>query len=448
MSTTTTVSLKGPLALHALARAFGQFDDFDRFVAGLQAALNHAPGFEHALIALDRNVGEGVSRFPAGSLAFPLLGNGAAVGSLQVGAGSSRRQFASEDLHLLAGLADFLSAVIAQAQRAQEANRTRGLLRFLLNQAPIGIAAFTPDRRMLVANDLATEWLGHAGPPFLEIEAGASAFYLRSAGKLIVGEARRAPDGTWVIALHDLSPAQHRLMEVLQREVYRGLVEKQPVTLLMLESAEIKTGVVRHLPGLRHELGSGGHAGPYDAHRVGVVLPGVGGATGRKRLRDWSELWPQISGARLGWAELGRDGSVPETLLESALRRMGSPEEVIKPAILLQEGDPGVASAISLVLRGEYRVVQSESPERTRELLKREEYDLLIAEVDPRRGPPGAELVSAARQNQPRLRAMFTSVASAPHDLPLELVAEGVSVVQKPFAPQELKQAVQERLRS
>ena len=50
----TQVSLNGPAALSALARAFGQFGDFDRFVAGLQAALDGSTPFERATITLDR----------------------------------------------------------------------------------------------------------------------------------------------------------------------------------------------------------------------------------------------------------------------------------------------------------------------------------------------------------------------------------------------------------
>lgn len=441
-----TVPMKGPIAFRALARAFAQFDSFDRFVAGLQSALNQAPGFEHALIALERGMAEGGERFPAATLAFPLLGDNAPLGTLQVGPGAERRPFGPEDLHLLAGLADFLSAVLAQAQKAQDAARNRGLLRFLLNQAPIGLAAYTPDRRQLVANDLAAEWLGHAGPPFLELEAGAANFYHRAAGKLIFGEARRAPDGTWVIALHDLSPAQQRLMESLQREVYRGLVERQPVTLLLIESSEIQQGVMRRLPALRQAIGAEGQCGPYDAHRLGVVLPGTGAVKGRRRLRDWNQLWDGISGLKYSWAELGRDGGSPETLLESALRRSGAPDEMVKPAVLVQEGDPGVAAAIALVLRRDYRVVRSDSAVRTRELLAREEFDLLIAELEPREGPRGPELVTEARRTQPALQAMFTSLGGPPHELPPELVAEGAAVVQKPFAPAELRRAVGQRL--
>lgn len=446
MSTTASVSLPGPVALRALARAFGHFDDFERFVGGLQAALERSAVFAQSRIALDRGLTEGAGRFAAGTLSLPLVGEHGPLGALQVGAPGERRQFAAEDLHLLAGLADFLSAVLAQAQKVQDAGRNRNLLRFLLNQAPIGLAAFTPDRRLLVANDLASEWLGHAGPPFLEVEAGAKNFHHRAAGKLIFGEARRAPDGVWVFALHDLTPAQMRLMETLQREVYRGLVERRPMTLLLAESSAIQNGVLRHLPALRQAMGAEGLVGPYDAQRLGVVLPGVGAVEGRRRLRDWAGVWQEVEGLKVSWSQLGRDGTSPDALIEAAQRRAGTPSEVAKAAVLLQEGDPGVADAIRLVLRGEYRVVHSPSVGRTRELLAREEFELLIAEMEPREGPSGPELALAAREHQPAMRALFTCVKPPPYELPAALAAEGAPVLQKPFAPELLRSSVRERL--
>ena len=101
---------------------------------------------------------------------------------------------------------------------------------------------------------------------------------MRAGGKLIYGEARRAPDGVWVVALHDLTPGQVRLMETLQRETFRSLVEKKPVSFVLLESPQVTDGILRHLPVLRQGLGTDEQAGPYDATRVGIVLSGVGSA--------------------------------------------------------------------------------------------------------------------------------------------------------------------------
>ncbi|MFI5335475.1 MAG: hypothetical protein ACHQ5A_01735, partial [Opitutales bacterium] len=416
------------------------------FVQGLQAALDRSPLFASATITLDRSLTDGGAHFSPGVLTLPLAGEETRFGTLQVAPAGEHRQFDAEDLHLMAGLADFLGVALTQALRVQDAGRSRELLRFLLNQAPIGLAAYTPERRLLVANDQAAQWLGAAGPPFLEIEAGPGNFHLRTGGKLIYGEARRAPDGMWVIALHDLTPAQVRLMEALQREVYRGRVDHHPVTLLLVESPTGRDGVMRRLPALRSVLAAGELAGPYDATRIGIVLTGAGSVAGRRRLRTWQELFEGIAGLRAASAELGRDGDSPEALLEAALRRPAAYGETARPALLVHEGDPGVADAMSLVLRRDYRLVRCTDPVAAREQLRREEFDLLITELDPRGEAAGLPFAAEARGLQPALRTLFTSVHAPPYELPSELAVEGVPVVRKPFRPDELVQAVRHRL--
>ena len=65
-----------------------------------------------------------------------------------------------------ASLFGLCGAVLTQAQRLQDAGRGRELLRLLLNQAPVGIAAYGADRRPIVANELAVRWLGRAQKRF------------------------------------------------------------------------------------------------------------------------------------------------------------------------------------------------------------------------------------------------------------------------------------------
>ena len=441
------VSLPGPAALRALAKAFFNFGDFDRFVNGLQTALAQSAPFEHTAILLDSAVAEGgKAPFVPGMMSVPLVGGGLQHGLLQAMPRSENRQFGAEDLYLLAGLADFLSAVLDQALRMQDAQRSQELLRFLLNQAPIGLAAYTPEKRLLVANDLGRDWLGEAGPPFLEIESGHESFHLRAAGKLIFGEARRAPDGVWVIALHDLTPGQVRLIEALQRETFRGLVEERPVSFALVESPQVREGVLRQLPALRHVMTGNELVGPYDANRIGIVLSGIGGSAARQRLRQWQGILGDIGTLKVGLAELRRDGTTSETMLAAALRRSGPYGESVRPTVLVHDNDSGVASSISLILGREYRVLKSTELSATREILRREELDVFVTDLDLRGEVSGTDLVHEVRKLQPTIRPLFTSVHDAPHELSPELAAGGAVVLQKPFAPDVLREALRNRL--
>jgi CheY-like chemotaxis protein len=440
------LTMTGPSALRMLARAFEHFHEFDRFVTGLQSALDQSEDFNRLSIQIDRTLADAPVQFLPGSLTLPLGSGAGQRGTLQIAPDGPCRQFGPEDLHLMGGLADFLAAVLDQAVRMQDAQRSRELLRFLLNQAPIGLAAYTPERRLLVANDLAMLWLGEAGPPFLEIEAGAENFYLRAGGKLIYGEARRAPDGVWVFALHDLTPGQVRLMESLQRETFRGLVEQHAVSFALVESPQVREGVLRQLPALRQALANNEIAGPYDATRIGIVLSGTGGAACRSRLRNWQEVFADTGALRVGFAELRRDGVAADALLGAALRHSAPYGEIVRPSVLVHDGDAGVIEAIGLMLGQDYRLSKSTELEHTREHLRREEFDVLVIDLDLRGAVSGAALAREARAVQPAIKPLFTSVNQPPYELPPELAAEGAVVLQKPFRPDEFRQAVRNRL--
>lgn len=442
MSTSSApLVLSGPHALRALARAFGQFEDFDRFVAALGSALPAASGFESARIVLDRGVAEAAERFAPGTLALPLIGEGGALGALEVGSAAERRLFGAEDLHLLTGFADFLGAVLMQAQRRQDAVRGRELLRLLLNQAPVGIAAYAPDRRPIVANELAARWLGGATLPFDEIEDGGDSFYLRSEGKLIAGEARRVADadsGAWMIVLHDLTPEQGRLFDGLQREIYRSLADKVPCSLVLLDAPDLRHGTLRRLAALRSLLQPGELGGPYDASRVGLVLV-AGGLPLRVRLRRLRGALEGVAGLQIGYAELGRDGRTPDALIETALRRHGPFADLLRPALLIHDENPAVAATLAMVLGRDYRVVRSPDAAQTRALLDEEPFEGIIAELDEGRAPATGGILAHARAVQPGIRTFLTSVQSG-------AAPAGEVVIEKPFDVTRLREIVRSEL--
>ncbi len=420
--------LNGPAALRALAAAFAHVEDFDGFVGALQRALDRSAPFERTQIRLDRAMLDAETHFSAGAMSLPLAAGGRGLGTLQV-VPATRRSFGAEDLHLMAGLADFLSAALGLALRAEDAGRAQALLRLLLNQAPAGIAAFGVDRRPIVANDLAVRWLGATQPPFAEIEAGATTFHLRVEGRLICGEARRLPEeygGAWVLVLHDLAPEQGRLLEGLAREVYRGLAEGSSRSLVLLEAPGVRHGALSGLGAVRSALVEGELAGPYDANRVALVLPRAGLAL-RSRLRELRAVLGGAGELRAGRAELGRDGRDPEAMLKAALQRVDNLDTWLRPALLLHGGHPAAVEAMARVLAREYRVARSESPERARTLLERECFEGVLTDADDR--APREEVVRFARSVQPGIRVFVATVRGADE---VAVEAED-AVIEKPF---------------
>lgn len=443
--TLAVVNMNGPAALRALAGAFAHLEDFHAFVGGLQTALDRAQLFERTEIKLDRALTEAGTHFSPGAISLPLARDGVQHGTLQVAPGGEHRQFGAEDLHLMAGLADFLSAVLGQALRAADAVRTRELFRLLLNQAPVGIAAFSSDGRPLIANDLATRWLGAELPPFAELGAGDGGFHLRTGGKLIYGQARRtdpAAASDWLVVLHDLTGDQVKLLELMKRETYRALAERRVLGFALIDGGAGE-GVLRRLTALRAALRDGEFAGPYDAHRLGLVLGGAGGLALRARLRELRAVFAPGEALRLGYAQLGRDGQAPEALLQGALQRAGGFDELLRPALLIHDENPSVAATLRLVLGRDYRVVASDSAARTRELLDAEPFEGIVAELDNGREQGGPEsIVRLARALQPGIRTFLTSV-QPPDSLP---AVPDATVIEKPFDVAALTVLMRERL--
>lgn len=444
------VHLNGSAALRSLANAFAHLHDFERFVAGLRSALDKSQLFGRMTIAVDRALIDGNTHFSPGAITFPLADGDEMHGSMQVQPSGKRGQFGPEDLHLMGGLADFLSAVLTQSLRAQDADNRSELLRFLLNQSPVGIAAFGPDRRLLVANDLAIRWMGEATLPFADFERGDGGFHLRASGKLIYGECRRMPvppAGGWLAVLHDMTLEQVRLLEIMQKETYRMLAEGGRLGFALIQSGNLRDGVLRRLAGLRAALLPGEVAGPYDAHRIGIVFPGLSGLSLRARLRNLRSVFAETTGLCLGYAELGVDGNrTPESVLTAALQRHGPYDGALRPVLLVHDDSSAVADTFAMVLGKEFQVVKSTSPIRTRELLATETFEGFVTELELRNGVSGTELVRYAREKQPGIRSFFTTVQRAPYGLPSGASEADVLILEKPFDVVTLTQTVRANL--
>ncbi len=441
-----TVRMEGPAALRALAHAFAHAGDFDRFMAGLNAALDHSAAFGKTSIMLDRELADSAGDFPSGVLALPLAEGGKKLGTLRIGADGGSAQFGAQDLHLLSGLAEFLSAALSVSERLQANDRNRERLRFLLNQAPVGIASYGSDRRLVVANDLAIRWLGEVRPPFDDLEKDGGGFHLRAHGKLIYGEARHHPlsgGSEWLVVLHDLTPEQGRLLELIRRETYRALAQKGRFGFALIEAPDARVGVLRRLPELRAALALGETAGPYDAHRVGLVFSEVNSLAMRARLRRLRHVFEGLNGLRMGYAELGRHGATPETLLDAALQNAGPYDEVVRPSVLVHDKNPGVADTLAMMLGRSFHVVKSSEAALTRELLGRETFEGFVAELESRTGPDGAELMRYARSKLPGIRPFFLTARPMAHDWPAE---EDAMIFEKPFDASAVTQAVKDKL--
>ena len=450
--------LPAPAALRELRRAFAHVADFTRFTETLERALGAAGFFADASIQLfDTETPAGV--FRPGRLALPLAGAGRLHGVLQLAGPAGTPRLGAEDLHLMTALAGVLAAALDHAVRHGEQQRDLELLAFLLDLAPVGIVAVHPGGRVAVANELARRWLGaefgdaaalaaRLAPERLGVDWRVQPrFHLRVDGKLIYGEARSCAGATGqpgasALVLVDLTAQQAQLLDGLQRELYRCRWLGLKLTFVLLESRVQTAGWLQGLPEIRAQLQPGELAGPYDAFRAGLVLPGLDRAGALARLRT---LAPVLPATGLHMAVVVAADPVAVRVLHTAIGSMQPVEGLLRRTLLLHDDYPAVNDMIERVLHRGYDVVKSSHYAETEGLLRTRAFDGLVTEVELREGG-GLELARLARQLQPRIRPFFTTMA---HDVPgasADPALAGHVVIRKPFDIGGLEAAVRSAL--
>lgn len=451
-------SLSGPAALRALAKAFAHIADFRPFVEMLEVSLGKAAFFERAEILLTDGEAPTPEGFVSGQFTLPITGTEVLHGVLKVA--SPGRVFGPEDLHLMASLAGVLAAVLDHAKRHGEARRNLEVLNFLLNLAPVGMIALDDAGRVLAANDIARRWLQAETSTALEERLNPAmlgtdwrttpSFHLQVGGRLLYAEARSygaAKEGAVAVAyglvLADLGTEQARLVDGLQRELYRCRWQGKPLAFVLIEVRRVAGGVLQSLPALREMLRASELAGPQDAFHVGLVLPELDASAVLARLRELKSHWPDNT-VRLGIVQAGDgDATAMIAVAREALRPQA---DVLRRTLLLHDDYPAVNDMIELVLGRRFHIVKSTRITDTHELLRTQPFDGIFTELELRNGESGIELAKFAKQLQPDIRPYFTTVTHMERlpDLDAEL-ADHV-VLRKPFNIARLDEAVRATL--
>jgi PAS domain-containing protein len=440
--------LPGPAALRELARAFAHVGDFKRFVTGLETALSRAEFFTETRVQLFPATHEADS-FRTGHLALPLAGADQIHGSLQVSGLAEARAFGPEDLHLMSSLAAVLAAALDHAVRHGEQRRNLEILSVLLDLAPVGLIALQADGRVVLANETARRWLGvacaeAAAEKLTPENLGANwrtepRFHLRLDGKLIYGEARQSAEAT-AFVLADLTAQQAQLMDGLQRELYRCRWLGLKLSFVLLGAHNVVGGLLQRLPEIRTHLQPGEFIGPYDAHRIGLVLPGLDPGAALHRLRTLATRLPT---ANLEAAVISAENvSASEHVLAAALTAMRPAAAALRPSLLLHDDYAAVNDMIALVLARDFEIVKSTRYADAVAHLRARPFDALVTEVDLREGGSGLDLARLAKQLQPSLRPIFTTVAHHVPAAAADPLLAGHLIIRKPFDATRLEASV------
>ncbi len=355
--------------------------------------------------------------FGAGRLSLPVVAEGRVAAIAQVTPPADKQHFGPEDLQLLAGLSELLGAAIELAYQIQRQDRVLEALKAVLNFAPVGICAFDEQGRVAAANTLARGWLAlaegdslasalPAGTSWNEVRQGGS-FHLRVSGRLLFCETRPHPDqriGALVIT--DLTPEQGRLLDALNREVYRGNHLGRAMHFVLLERAQPMGALLSAMPVIRETMGRAAIVGPYDAARIGLIFPESTWSTVIRQLR---RVAPALAPAevRIGRAGLRSFTESPEQVIETALSAPDTLATVLRPRILVHDEYRGVGEALQLVFGPACDVTGSTDMVEAQRLVQEQHFDAVLADLNAAGG--GQDLVARARARNRHVRAFFLS---------------------------------------
>lgn len=450
-------TLSGPAALRSLAKAFSHIGDFRPFVEMLEVSLGKAAFFERAEITMTEGAAPTPDAFVSGQFTLPITGAETLHGVLKVA--SPGRVFGPEDLHLMASLASVLAAVLDHAKRHGDAHRNLEILHFLLNLAPVGMVALEDTGRVLAANDTARRWLEadtlealatRLEPTMLRADWRLTpSFHFQIGGRLLYAEARShglAKEGgrAFGLVLADLGPEQARLVDGLQRELYRCRWQEKPLSFAMIESTRLDGGALQTLQALRESLRPGESAGPHDAFHLGLILPEQTPSVALARVRELNVHWPDAA-VRIGLAQ-AEEGIEATALIAKAREALRPREDALRRTLLLHDDYPAVNDMLEMVLGRRFHIVKSTRIADTQELLRTQPFDGIFTEVELRNGASGVELARFAKQLQPAIRPYFTTVTHIEHLPGLDAELSDHVVLRKPFDIDRLDEAVRATL--
>lgn len=454
----TSVVLKAPIALRKLAGALGEIDSLRSFTNCLESTLSATGWLRDAEIQW-KGANETADDFASSRFALPLGGERGIHGVLRTGVMSSGDTVGAADLHLMSALGAVIASAMDHAVRHGEMRRQLEMLAFMLDQAPVGLLAFD-DRGAAVGNRLARRWLGgeeegavalveRLTPEVLGVDwREEESFHFRSQGCLLAGEVRTfegaGDDGrvAHCLILTDLSAEQGRTLETLQRELYRAKWLKSRIDFVMLEMQAPFGAMPQRLDLIRDTLQREEFAGPYDAARIAVIMPGMHPGEARKRILKWVSLLP----SEVKVAHVDATSDQAEEVIGQALGSMRPLDESTRSSLLLFDEYPAVNDMVDMVLGSSYRVVKCAHAEEAVNQLHSGIFDGFVTNWEGTEGRSAAEWALYAKKYQPSIKPFFTTITE--HDqLPTTdpLLAQHW-VIRKPFDVTELEQVVREGL--
>jgi len=436
-----------PSTLRTLAGDLRAGADIPALLAAMGRALASVPTLRGFTVdAIDGGAG-----FAPDQLSIPLLGSTGELGTMKLAAAGGG-VFRPGRLQLAAALADLAAVVVDHALAARTRTAPAEMIAITLADLPVGVMCYDGSGSLVFANQAAHHALGGREPvdwpavwstlaPAARREPG-TAFVLREGSRLVqVVPRRTSPTGPGAIVLTDLAARVNAFSEVLASEVYRSLVEKQPLCLGIIAGADGSTAALESLEAARSALPVGARVGPVDGEAIGILCARVHAGSLWPTLREMARARTGVEVLRGGVAALRAEGDTPGALLARAIAELRPMTVDTRPGVLVCDRSRAVNDTLALMLRRDFAVTCPSGWSEALALLEEQPFDGLVLELPPRGDSPAQAFAERALGLQPSAQAFFVTDLPGPWDT-ADLGRPDRPVFRKPFVVRDVRSAL------
>jgi len=433
--------------LRALAGDLRVGADLSALLAAMGRALASVP----TLRGFTVEPADGAHEFAADRLSVPLLGSAGSLGAIKIASGGGG-VFRASRLQLAGALADLAAVIVDHALVARTRTAPTEMIAVALADLPVGVLCFDGSGAVVFANPSAHQALGGRIPgdwaavwstlaPAGRREPG-TAFVLREGSRLVQVTARRtSPTGPGAVVLTDLAARVNAYSEALSGEVYRCLVEKQPLCLGVIAAGDGSPAALEALERARSALPVGARVGPVDGEAVGILVARSQANSLWPTLREIARSPGGLEVLRGGVASLRPEGDTPGALLARAISAMRPLAVDARPGLLVCDRSPAVNDTLALMLRRDFAVTCAASWDDSLAILAEQTFDGLVLELPTRHDPVAQDFAVRALGLQPAAQPFFVTDQPGPWET-ADFGRPDRPVFRKPFVVRDVRTAL------
>jgi hypothetical protein len=297
----------------------------------------------------------------------------------------------------MGALSDFISVLLVKSKTHQKSQDATKILKFLINQLPLGVVCFTIDSELIIENELASTTLGVSGLEQLKSEVGSlsteknerQCLHFEVDQRFLYSEGRilKIDDDTSVatFVLYDLSPSRDQLLLSLEHTILMAENQSENLVVALMrdtsQAGRMHNYLKEHCPNLGLKSDD---LKTVDAYSCVCIFENSSLAQIRAKLgKNLAQVKSDHLKLSLVESRLRPEHrEFAEQILASAEASIDTLANTLKPVIAVVDTHAQVFDSLELFVGEQYRLLVVSDCDRAFEYLKNEQCELSIVDLD------------------------------------------------------------------